>query len=94
MNKPLDPVSLPNGWYTYHVNEGVDVSRPGIYEWRIDGMGSYIGQYRWISRPTTHYRRNLIKLFNGLPYRNRSPDGFRRIHRCSPMRIAPDGASN
>lgn len=82
MSDQLGSFTLPAGWYCYRVNDGVDVNRPGIYEWRIDGMGSYIGQYRWISRPTTHYGRNLIKLFNGLPYRKRSPDGFRRIHRA------------
>ena len=82
MSAQLDPFTLPDGWYCYRVNDGVDTKKPGIYEWRIDGAGSYIGQYRWISRPTTHYGRNLVKLFNGLPDRNRSPNGFRGIHKA------------
>jgi hypothetical protein len=72
---------VPDDWYDYRINDGVDVKRPGIYEWRIYGMGSYIGQYLRISRPTKEYRRNLINLLNDRPYRLRNPAGFRRIHR-------------
>ena len=60
---------------------GVDIDRPGLYEWRIEGTGSYIGQYRWISRPRREYGLNVARLINGLPYRKGNLDGFRRIHR-------------
>jgi hypothetical protein len=82
MSAQPEPFALPERWYCYRINDGVDTKKPGIYEWRIAGAGSYIGQYRWISRPKTHYGRNLVKLFNRLPYRNRNPEGFRRIHKA------------
>ena len=74
-------LALAPGWYEETVLPGVDVERPGLYEWRIEGAGSYIGQYRWISRPRREYGLNVVRLLNDLPYRKRKPDGFRRIHR-------------
>jgi hypothetical protein len=29
-------MTIPKGWYEYVVVDGVDVARPGIYEWKID----------------------------------------------------------
>jgi hypothetical protein len=75
-----DRKTLSDRWCEYLVCEGVDQKKPGIYEWKIDGVGSYIGKYRRISRPTKHYRRNVIRLMNGDPYRKGKPAGFRRIH--------------
>ena len=43
---------LPAIWpHKVEVREGVDPSRPGIYEWMIDGVGLYIGKYKLINRP-------------------------------------------
>jgi hypothetical protein len=72
---------LPEGWCCYCVNDGVDTKKPGIYQWRIEGAGSYIGKYGRIRRPTKEYRRNLIGLLNSRAYRKANPDGYRRIHR-------------
>jgi len=38
--------------YVYKVERGVDVRLPGLYEWHIEGVGSYIGKYKRIRRPT------------------------------------------
>jgi len=75
-----DSVLLPVDWYVYCVERGVDVDRPGIYEWRIDGVGSYIGRYGRVRRPTKEYARNVVRLLNDKPYRKNKPHGFRRIH--------------
>src|SRR4051794_9145889 len=80
-HKGPDPIALPQGWFYYSVNPGVDVSLPGIYQWSIEGAGAYIGKYKKISRPLHHYRRNVDNLLNRKPYRKSNPDGFRRIHR-------------
>jgi hypothetical protein len=72
---------LPKDWYEYVVVKGVDEARPGIYEWNIDGCGTYIGKYTHISRPVREYGKNVYNLLNGKAYRRSKPDAFRRIHR-------------
>jgi hypothetical protein len=80
--EPLDPVPLPPDWYEYEVKKGVDTSKPGLYEWEIEEVGSYIGKYKRITRPTKEYPRNINNLLLGRGYRKKKPDGFRRIHRA------------
>ena len=73
--------SLPVDWCTVTLPPTIDAAKPGLYEWRIEGVGCYIGQYRRIARPTKEYARNVVRLLNGKPYRKGKPGGFRRIHR-------------
>lgn len=51
------------------------------YEWKIDGVCTYIGKYRSISRPKRAYSLNVARLLNNRPYRKSKPDQYRRIHR-------------
>ena len=75
-------LALAPNWYVKGPKPpNFDEDRPGLYEWRIEGAGSYIGQYRWISRPRRSYGLNVARLLNDLPYRKSKPTGFRRIHR-------------
>jgi hypothetical protein len=79
--EPHEPLVLPRCWYSYVVNDGVDESLPGLYEWKIAKRGSYIGKYKRVRRPTKEYGRNIIKILQGRPYRAGNPNGFRRNHR-------------
>lgn len=72
---------LRSGWYDEIFVEGVDGALPGIYEWRIEGIGVYIGQYTRVSRPRRRYTRNVDNIRAARPYRLGKPDGFRGIHR-------------
>jgi hypothetical protein len=74
----VDP--LPEAWYSEVMIEGVNRREPGIYEWCIEGVGSYIGRYSKISRPLRHYARNVRNLLNGQPYRKGEPEKYRHIH--------------
>jgi hypothetical protein len=76
----LEPLVLPRSWYAYRVNDGVDEKQSGLYEWKIEGRGSYIGKYKRITRPTKEYGRNVTKILEKRPYRSGNRDGFRRIH--------------
>lgn len=66
---------------------GVDQSRPLIYMWEIwarDGtlLGRYVGKASGGSRrPLSHYKRNVMNILDGRPYRKGKPDGYRRVHR-------------
>ena len=73
-------LALSNDWYALFVAEGVDIRRPGIYQWII-GDDSYIGKYSDISRPTRHYGRIVERMRDEKTYRPSNPNGFRRVQR-------------
>jgi len=58
---------------------GVDRDKPGLYEWKIIGVGSYIGQYTNFSDRTKKYHRNVLNLLNARPHRPDNPI-YRPIH--------------
>ncbi|MGE0684641.1 MAG: hypothetical protein AB7P69_27505 [Candidatus Binatia bacterium] len=66
--------------FTFVVVDGVDLTRPGIYEWEIEGVGIYIGKYKRISRPQRAYARSVANLLANRPYRKSRQDRFRGIH--------------
>ena len=53
----------------------------GIYEWRIKGVGVYVGKSTRLAGRKREYPNNVRKLISGLPYRKGNPDGFRPAHR-------------
>lgn len=63
------------------VEDGVRLELPGIYAWKIEGIGIYVGKYTHSSRPLREYNRNVARLLSGKSYRRQKPDGFRNIHR-------------
>ena len=63
-------------WFTQEPNEAIDLGRPGIYEWDIGGVGSYIGQSRNLHSRVERYVKNIRNLTLGeQPYYP-----FRPIH--------------
>ena len=64
------------------VLQGVAFENPGIYIWRISGVGSYVGRYTRASRPLKAYNRNVVRLRRGELYRPANPNGFRVIQRA------------
>ena len=71
---------LPDSWYTLSVAKDVDISKPGIYCWVIDGVESYIGKYSDKKRPTQHYGHIVARKLASKRYRKSNPNGFRRVH--------------
>ena len=65
----------------------IDPARALIYLWEIlDSHGNIV--YRYVGkasggahRPRTQYKRNVINLLTGQPYRKSKPTKFRPIHR-------------
>lgn len=73
--------------FTYHVEAGqINVNLPLIYKWLIqDVQGKLVGVYIGKSksgreRPTSHYRRNVLNVLAGKPYRKNKVSGFRKVH--------------
>lgn len=67
-------------WHEIIISEGVTPDLPGIYEWRIEGVGSYIGKYTHSRRPLKEYAKHVRNQFHGGHYRPNNPLGWRRIH--------------
>ena len=81
MSSLKETIYLPHDWYEYVRADSAVDEQPGIYEWRIEGVGLYIGKYSFIKRPKEEYTRNVNRILNNCPYRPKNRDGFRRIHR-------------
>ncbi len=66
--------------FVCEIAQGIDLDLPGIYEWRIEGSGSYIGKSKRLKRRLREYPNNVRKLALNLPYRAGKPTSFRAIH--------------
>ena len=45
-----DSFVLPDAWYSLTIADGADSDFPGLYEFEIEGVGSYIGKYTNLSQ--------------------------------------------
>ncbi len=76
---------LSDDWCAMVIREGVDLAKPGIYRWEIQGAvvgnenGIDIGKYTRSSRPRHEYRRNVARILNGVDSHHKNGK-FRRIH--------------
>ncbi len=76
--------------FTFHLNEnGVEQDKPLLYLWEVydacsgELLHSYVGKAKGGSkRPLKHYRRNVLNLLHGRPYRRGKLDQFRASHRA------------
>ena len=80
MSGLASPGVLRPDWYEEIPFPCVDPALPGIYEWRIEGVGCYIGQYTHATRPRREYGLNVGRKLADRPYRKSKPDNFRAIH--------------
>ena len=55
---------------------GVRSDVPGLYEWRIAGVGCYIGQYTHARRPRREYGLNVGRILASRPYQRATQRGF------------------
>lgn len=76
----------PGFSYEFH-SGGIDPHHALIYLWEVLGESDQV-LYRYVGkakngdgRPIEHYRRNVLNLLRGQPYRKGKPDGYRAIHR-------------
>ena len=61
MPKDLSPAD----WFRFDIPAKIDLARPGIYEWRIEGVGSYVGQSCQLRRRLSQYAANLRRSRDG-----------------------------
>jgi hypothetical protein len=71
---------MRKGWYQVAITPDVDRHDAGIYEWRIEGVGVYIGQSKRLLSRLQNYPNNVRKILAGLPWRKGSARDFRVVH--------------
>jgi hypothetical protein len=76
----MNEIGMNDTWFRFSIADGVDGSRPGIYEIIIDGVGCYIGKCRDERRPRRDYANNVAKMLAGKPWRKGNARSFRVIH--------------
>lgn len=82
-----DGPSREHSFFFTEAPSGVDPTQPLIYLWEIRGSGGevlarYVGNAKnGAQRPRLDYRKNVVNILAGKPYRLNKPDGFRAIHR-------------
>lgn len=74
-------MTLREGWWSQSDHAEIDLTQPGIYEWRLEEVGVYIGKSCRLRKRILEYPNNVRKLSIGAPYRKGAPLGFRDIHR-------------
>lgn len=67
-------------WFAEEPVDGADRSKPKLFEWCVDGVCIYIGQYTEAERLRRDYELNLLRIWDGRPYRKQKPAAFRQIH--------------
>lgn len=74
------PRHSSNTWWSLDVSLGCDMASAGIYEWRLDGFGVYVGQSKRLVSRIREYPNNVRKLIAEAPYRAGKPYSYREIH--------------
>jgi hypothetical protein len=73
-------IAFSTDWFAQQISDHINLDAPGIYEWRIEGVGVYIGNSNHLRRRLKEYLNNVRNIVSGLPYRKNNPDGFRVVH--------------
>ncbi len=68
----------PN-WYSRE-NEKFDLEKPGIYEWRIEGVGVYVGKAAKLRSRISDYPNNVRRMLQGLDWHGDPSKDYRPIH--------------
>lgn len=67
-------------WYRREIDASLDLDQPGIYEWRIEGIGIYVGKALRLKRRLAHYPNNVLRMIQGLPWHSNPTKDYRAIH--------------
>lgn len=79
---------LREGWYVREVEANLDLEQPGIYEWRIEGVGVYVGKALRLKSRLRAYPNNVRRMLQGLHWHGDPTRDYRPIHHA--LRAAHD----
>ena len=75
-----DAPKLRETWYVRHIGPDLDLDQPGIYEWRIEGVGVYVGKALRLKKRLTAYPNNVRRILQGLHWHGDPTRDYRAIH--------------
>lgn len=67
-------------WYIREIEASLDLDQPGIYEWRIEGVGIYIGKALRLKNRLRAYPNNVRRMLRGLEWHGDPTRSYRPIH--------------
>lgn len=74
------PTLLRENWYVHVGEDQCDLLRPGVYEWRIEGVGLYVGKAKLLRNRIRAYPRNVRQMMDGHPWHGNPEKEYRPIH--------------
>jgi len=75
-----DPIALRPDWYAREIEATIDLDLPGIYEWRIEGVGVYVGKALRLKSRLRAYPNNVRRMLQGLHWHGDTTRDYRPIH--------------
>jgi hypothetical protein len=73
------PNMTSNEWFSV-VSGGFDLGLAGIYEWRISGIGIYVGKAALLTKRIRAYPNNVRRMGQNLPWHGNPNKSYRLIH--------------
>jgi hypothetical protein len=73
-------LALREEWWRRDFDGALDLDQPGVYEWRIEGVGIYVGKALRLKRRLGHYPNNVRRMLQGLPWHGDPAKDYRPIH--------------
>lgn len=74
--------AFQSDWYALRNEEGFDLEKPGIYEWRIEGVGAYVGKALTLRKRIRAYPNNVRRMLKGLHWHGDPTREYRPIHKA------------
>jgi hypothetical protein len=76
------PVVFREDFYALDIGLNIDLKSSGIYEWRIDGIGVYIGKALKLNSRIRAYPNNVRRMIAGLHWHGDATKDYRKIHKA------------
>jgi hypothetical protein len=73
-------LQLRDDWYQKINLDQFDLDQAGIYEWRIDGIGLYVGKAKRLRSRLRAYPNNVRRMLQGLHWHGNPDRSYRPIH--------------
>jgi len=75
-----DRIALRSDWYVREIEQTLDLEQPGIYEWRIEGVGVYVGKALRLKSRLRAYPNNVRRMLQGVHWHGHATRDYRPIH--------------
>lgn len=71
---------ISNDWFEVFCADGLSLDLPGIYEWRVETIGVYVGKAKRLKSRIRAYPNNVRRMTLGQPWHGNPERDYRPIH--------------